>query len=64
MKPVPEVLGILEGAREQARAGEIREVFLLARMSDGEYVSAYETNDLDDMLYELGSEIIRCRLEK
>jgi hypothetical protein len=61
-RPVPEVVGILEGALYQARKGNIRSIFVLAQDRAGDYIAAYETDDLDDMLYELGSEIILARI--
>lgn len=62
-RPVAAIVDILEGALCQARRGNIQSLFILARDSEGDYAPAYETNDLDDLLYELGSEILRARIE-
>lgn len=62
-RPVAAVVDILEGALHQARQGNIRTLFILAQDADGEYAPAYETNDLDDLLYELGTEILRARID-
>lgn len=59
MKPNPEVLGIVEGLREQVLRGEVKGLFVLTQMRDGEYASEYYTPDPDDMRYELGSEVMR-----
>ncbi|MBO9717507.1 MAG: hypothetical protein J7507_12045 [Pseudoxanthomonas sp.] len=62
-RPVQDVVEILEGALYQARLGNLTDVFVLARDTAGEWDSDYYAGDVPDMLYELGSEIIRARCE-
>jgi len=63
MKPNPEVLGIVEGLAPQVRSGDVRAIYVLARLADGSYAHSYYTDDIDDMRYELGSEVMRMGCE-
>ncbi|WP_313398167.1 hypothetical protein [Stenotrophomonas sp.] len=63
MKPNPEVLGIVEGLREQVLRGEVKGLFVLAQMRDGEYACDYFTPDVGDLRLELGSEVMRMGCE-
>ncbi len=58
MKPNPEVLGIVEGLREQVLRGEVKGLFVLAQMRDGEYACDYFSPEIGDMRYELGSHVM------
>ena len=60
-KPVREIVDMLEAMLVEARAGYITDLFMLCRGPGGEYADEYKTNDVDDMLYELGSVILRER---
>ena len=62
MKPNPEVLGIVEGLREQVLRGEVNGLFVLAQMRDGEYACDYYTPDAGDMRLQLGTEIMGIKL--
>lgn len=62
MKPNPEVLGIVEGLREQVLRGEVVGLFVLAQMRDGEYACDYFTPDVGDMRLQLGTEIMGIEL--
>ncbi|MGE8279046.1 MAG: hypothetical protein ACN6O2_01305 [Stenotrophomonas sp.] len=62
MKPNPEVLGIVEGLREQVMRGEVKGLFVLAQMRDGEYACDYFTPDVGDMRLQLGTEIMGIEL--
>lgn len=63
MKPNPEVLGIVEGLREQVLRGEVKGLFVLAQMRDGEYACDYYTPDAGDMRYELGTHVMLMKDE-
>ena len=63
MKPNPEILGIVEGLREQVMRGEVVGLFVLAQMRDGEYACDYFTPDVGDLRLELGSEVMRMGCE-
>lgn len=60
-KPVPAVVAILRGALEAAESGEITGVFLLQRHREGAYDSELFTTDLDDLAFQLRSEVMRLR---
>jgi len=62
MKPNPEVLGIVEGLREQVLRGEVKGLFVLAQMRDGEYACDYYTPDVGDLRLQLGTEIMGIEL--
>ncbi|MNM06982.1 hypothetical protein D3C81_170140 [compost metagenome] len=62
MKPNPEVLGIVEGLREQVLRGEVVGLFVLAQMRDGEHACDYFTPDVGDMRLQLGTEIMGIEL--
>jgi hypothetical protein len=62
MKPNPEVLGIVEGLREQVLRGEVKGLFVLAQMRDGEYACDYYSPDIGDMRLQLGTEIMGIEL--
>lgn len=47
---------------QQARAGQIQELFVMVR-AEGELDYDFITMDTDDMLYELGTVILNERLE-
>lgn len=53
MKPAPEVLGILMGGVELAQMGEIREVFIVCRMADGEYAHYSHVEEMGAMRLEV-----------
>lgn len=63
MKPVPEVVGVTDGLMPQVSSGDVRAIFVLVRMADGSYWSDYATDDIADMRYELGSEVMRLKTE-
>lgn len=62
MKPNPEVLGIVEGLREQVLRSEVKGLFVLAQMRDGEYACDYFTPDVGDLRLQLGTEIMGIEL--
>lgn len=62
MKPNPEVLGIVEGLGEQVLRGEVKGLFVLAQMRDGEFACDYFTPDVGDLRLQLGTEIMGIEL--
>lgn len=58
-----DLIGVLQGLLRAARAGDICDAFVLFRDSDGDYDSTYTNDDLDDMLFQLGTERIRLGCE-
>jgi hypothetical protein len=63
-KPDPTTIRVLELALACARKGEIQDVFILGRSPSGEYDYDYWTQDHADMLYELGTVILKERSQE
>ena len=64
MKPNPDVIEFLARWLAYAKAGHVQDLFMLARMSDGEYVDGYEVDgNFDDMVLELRTCVIKMQCE-
>lgn len=61
MRPDLDTVALLREALEAAERGELQDVFLLSRDDAGEWDSSYNTDDLPDLLYELGTVILTER---
>ncbi|QQP96533.1 hypothetical protein [Lysobacter enzymogenes] len=55
------VVEILETMLAAAKAGHVSALWVVYRMGEEDYDSAYETNDLDDMLVQVRTEIINTQ---
>lgn len=47
---------------ESARRGDITDGFIIVRGQDGSYADMYYCDDLEEMIYEVGSAKIRARV--
>lgn len=61
MKPNKAAVALLEVLLEAAREGELQDLFAVFLCADGSYDSVFDTNDLDDMLLQVRTEVIRAR---
>jgi len=58
------VIALLESLLADALAGDIKgDVFIVFRDSEGEFTHAYETDDLDDLLFQVGTEHMSARID-
>lgn len=57
----PVLIGMLESALVAARQGRITEFFLMVRAPDYDMAYDYCVDDLDDLLFELGTVILKER---
>lgn len=60
-QPVPEVIAILTDLLNAAEKGVITDVFVVYREGGGEYGSAFWTDDVDDLLVQIGTEQLCIR---
>lgn len=58
-----QVATLLLKLHKAALAGELTDVFVVARSEDGQYADAYFCDDLKEMLLEVGNAKIRARTE-
>lgn len=56
-----DLVASLEVMLEDARAGEIVGLFVVTRDSNGEYSCCYHTDDLEDLLLQVRTEVIRAQ---
>lgn len=57
----PEIVAIVAWLMIEAKAGRLRDLYVLWRDDAGDYGSDYCTEDLPDLLFELSTEIIKER---
>lgn len=61
LRPNDDTVALLTELLDAAKRGELQDIFAVYRRGDGQYDSCFNTNDLDDLLYEVGGEVIRAR---
>lgn len=58
-----DLVASLEVMLDDARSGEIVGLFVVTRSADGEYSCCYQTEDLDDLLLQVRTEVIRAQVD-
>lgn len=53
MKPIPEIVRLLDLALSEARKGNVREAFVMVKRPDGEWESDWNVTDTDELAVEL-----------
>lgn len=61
MKPNRATVALLASLLDAARSGELQEAFVVFRADDGSYDSAFDVEDLDDMLLQVRTEVIKAQ---
>lgn len=54
---------MLRDLLRDAERGELREVFAVVRLTNGEWDCSYYARDLDNLLYDVGSALLTARLD-
>lgn len=57
-------IDLLSGMLTLARAGEIDRLFVVFRDGDGDYTHDYATDDLDDLILQVRTEVIVAQIER
>lgn len=57
-------IDLLAGMLTLARAGEIDRLFVVFRDGDGDYTHDYSTDDLDDLILQVRTEVIVAQIER
>lgn len=58
-----DLVASLEVMLEDARAGEIVGLFAVTRSANGEYSCCYHTDDLEDLLVQVRTEVIHAQVD-
>lgn len=58
-----DLVASLEVMLDDARSGEIVGLFVVTRCANGEYSCCYHTDDLEDMLVRVRTEVIRTQVD-
>lgn len=58
-----DLVASLEVMLDDARSGEIVGLFVVTRSADGEYSCCYHTDDLEDLLVQVRTEVIRTQID-
>jgi hypothetical protein len=63
-RPNPDVVALLERWMAAAYRGDLRDIVLLGRFADGEYLDEWDVGDnMPDMIVELRSTVIRAQTQ-
>lgn len=56
-------IDLLTGLLDDAKAGNLNRIFVVFRDGDGDYTHDYATDDLDDLILQVRTEIIVAQIE-
>lgn len=57
-------IDLLAGLLDDAKAGNLNRIFVVFRDGDGDYSHDYATDDLDDLILQVRTEIIVAQIER
>lgn len=58
-----DLVAMLEEMLDAARSGELAAAFIVYRRADESYDACYHTDDLDDLLVQVRTEVIRTQVD-
>jgi hypothetical protein len=57
-------IDLLTGMLAEAKAGNLDRLFVVFRDGDGDYTHDYSTDDLDDLILQVRTEVIVAQIER